>query len=375
MVEYYNIISIFVTGGLLLGLGLILLFLGVPDNPGLENYRKARYPMACAYLFFAAIGIVEYLCCNPSESNIPLIQTVTLAIAVSQAFLFTHTLLALVTVEFPGWRSILRRAIPAILLISAVFTLYLFCMEACFKIAFYGFAGIYALMLIYYTRLFIVGYRLFRTKLDNYFSDFEADRLRWIAFSFFAALSLGVMALLSALFVSILVALLFSVVFNVFYAWFAIRFLNYPYLFQTIEAAMEIEPAEERAPAESEEAVVEADNTAFVALKKRIEPWVVEKGFTETGITINFLAMRLATNRSYLSKYINTVEKKTFRAWINGLRIEEAMKLLRQDPQMNMTLLASQVGFTDKSNFIRQFIHQTGLSPRRWQESNQESPR
>ncbi|GHT58163.1 hypothetical protein AGMMS50239_02150 [Bacteroidia bacterium] len=74
--------------------------------------------------------------------------------------------------------------------------------------------------------------------MDNYFSDMEAGRLHWVAFSFFAALAIGVMALLSSLFMSTLVALLFAVVFDIFYVYFAFRFVNYAHQFHAIERAM-----------------------------------------------------------------------------------------------------------------------------------------
>jgi hypothetical protein len=46
MSELYVILSIFVTGSLLLLAGLMFLFLVVPDSPQLGNYRRARYALA-----------------------------------------------------------------------------------------------------------------------------------------------------------------------------------------------------------------------------------------------------------------------------------------------------------------------------------------
>jgi hypothetical protein len=65
MSELYNILSIFVTSGLLLACGLMLLFMNIPGSPLLGNYRKARYMLACAYLFFVVFEIVEYLLQSP----------------------------------------------------------------------------------------------------------------------------------------------------------------------------------------------------------------------------------------------------------------------------------------------------------------------
>ena len=372
MIAFYNIISIWIPVGLLLAFGLTFLFTGLPDNRGLSNYRKARYTMACAYLFFAGITITEYFFSNASECNIPLLQVIVLIIAVSQAFLFAYTLLALLTVKFSGWWYLFQKSIPIILFILAVVVVYFFGSEACFKAAFYGFAGGYAFLLLFYTRLFLSGYRQFRTKMDNYFSDLQAKQLHWVAFSFFAALTIGIMALLSVVFISIVIVLLFSVTSIVFYTYFAIRFLGYPYLFQTLEAAMTDELPEETPPTETETPIV-TDNTAFAILEKRINQWVADKGFTQQGITINILSKQLITNRSYLSEYINTREKKTFREWINKLRIEEAQKLMLQYPQMTISEIAIQTGFSDTSNFRRLFSHFTKFKPQEWRKANTQS--
>jgi AraC-like DNA-binding protein len=363
MNELYNILSIFITGGLFFAYGIIFLFAPVSGSPLLGNYRKARYAMAGAYLFFVIVEVVEYLFGNPVGYSVSVLQTVTLATSVSQAFLFTFAILALMEVRFPGWKYIFREAAFILLYLLAVIAAYAFCSVTCFGIAFYGFAGIYALILARYTFLFIGRYRQLRYRLDNYYSDEEAGRLRWIVFSFFAALSIGITALLTSVFMSTLAALIFTVIFDIFYTFFAIRFINYPHLFKTeIEQVVAGETMEE-AQADSSP---EPCNSAFVLLEKRIERWIGEKGFIEQGITINTLAAKLITNSKYLSVYINTYKKMTFRKWINELRIEEAKRLLIEEPKTALANIAFALGFSDKSHFLRQFREHTGMSPTEW---------
>jgi AraC-like DNA-binding protein len=198
--------------------------------------------------------------------------------------------------------------------------------------------------------------------MDNYYSDDEAGRLHWVAVSFFASLAVGVTALLSVMSMSTLVVLIFSVVSDIFYTFFAVRLINYAHHFQFIERAMD-----DGAP-DSDSKFISSD--AFILLEKRIEEWIADKGFTQQGITIDLLSVRLATNRSYLSRYANTCKKQTFREWINALRIEESQRLLQQYPEMPLTEIASQVGFSDKSNFIRRFIRHANVSPGVWREKH-----
>jgi AraC-like DNA-binding protein len=355
----------------------MFLFIVIPADPLLGNYRRARYMMAGAYLFFVVAGIVEYLfdTSSPDVSNLALMQTVTLVIAASQAFLFTFAMLALLDVRFPGWRYIFRETACVLLFIIAVVSAYTFFSGNIFRNTFYIFTGIYALLLVRYTFLFFKSYRLFGLRMDNYFSDMEAGRLRWVAFSFFAALAVGVMALLSSLFMSTLVALLFVIIFDIFYIFFAIRFVNYAYQFHTIGRAMDDETPED---AEKQCTVVlhneraagskktKKHSAAFALLEKRIEKWIDDKGFTEQGITIDALAVKLVTNNKYLSTYINTYKKQTFRDWINELRIEEAKILLLQYPELTVNEIAHNTGFSDKSHFLRRFKEQVKLSPTNW---------
>jgi len=207
--------------------------------------------------------------------------------------------------------------------------------------------------------------------MDNYFSGNESERMRWVAFSFFTAFAVGVMALLSSMFTSTLFSLLFTVVFDVFYVWFAFRLINDAHQFQVIEPALESEPTEEPAlPEEIEKQVADTASVSFssapATLERDIRQWVAGKGFTEKGITVNQLASKLCTNRNYLSTYINTYKNKTFREWINELRIEETKILMRQYPDMTINEIALQMGFTDKSLFIRRFTELTGKSPKEW---------
>jgi AraC-like DNA-binding protein len=386
MNELYNVISIFVTGGLLFALGLMLLVTVVPDSPLLGNYRKARYMMACAYLFFVAAGIVEYLfqASPPDVSDIALMQTVTLVIAASQALLFTFALLALLEVRFPGWRYIFREVTYVLLFIAAIFTAYIFCPAETFKVVFYVFSAVYALLLVRYTFLFLGSYRQFQLRMDNYFSDMEAGRLRWVAFSFFAALVVGFIALLSSLFMSTFVALLFAVVFDIFYLFFALRFINYAYHFHVIERALDNEStapytetfhatSPQGDPADSGE-ITGMRNDTLARLEKRIEEWIEDKGFTERGITIDTLSERLGTNGKYLSVYINTRKNQTFREWINTLRVEEAKALLRQHPEMAVKEIALNMGFLTESHFGRHFHALSGFSPSHYRQQNTSHP-
>ncbi len=367
MNELYNSISIFVSSGLLLALGVMLLFTATDESALLGNYRRARRAMACAYLFFAAVNAAEYLL-GGSASDIPLIRTITLAIAASQALLFTLAMLALLEVRFPGWRAIFRETIPVLLLIAAVFTVYTACSEQCFGVAFWIFAGVYAMLLVRYTYLFVHSYRRFRRRMKNWFSDNEADRLRWVAFSFYAALCVGIGALATSVFTSTTSALIFTGVFDLFYLFFAVRFNNYAHRFATIGEAMESDTTEEADQGQQEDLLSPAIvSTIETALRR----WTGEKQYLAPGVRIGEVAQYAGTNVKYLSLYLNNYAGCSFYEWIGSLRIEEAKRLMAGSPEMTVGEVARRVGISDKSNFIRQFTKQMHLSPSVWRQQGQ----
>ena len=364
--DLYIALSLMSTAALLLICGLMFLFIDVPQNQSLGNYRKARNMLAVAYLFFAALNIIELIFVDASqEIDISLNKMITLNIAVSQAPLITLALLSLLEVRFPGWLYIVKKTTPAIAMIIVVSIVYIFLPNHYFEKAFFILCGLYALLLVYYTHLFMSAYRLFRFRLNNYFSDHQAEQMKWVKFSFFAALFVGLLALLSAVYASLETALAFTVVFCLFYPWFAIRFINYAHRFHVIENAMEIEPIEiSKAPISIDDRKL----AEYAALDIKIDKWIAEKKFAEKGILIETLALAFGTNRNHLSVYFNSYKGKSFNAWINELKIEEAKNQMLKNPNMSLIKIAEMAGYTDKSLLIRNFMKQTGISPTEWKQ-------
>lgn len=90
-----------------------------------------------------------------------------------------------------------------------------------------------------------------------------------------------------------------------------------------------------------------------------------EKYFINTNITVRELALQINSNRSYVSQVINDKKAMTFHRFINGYRINEAIRLL-MDPGfdgLSIEGIASSVGFISKSAFYSAFRKITGLTP------------
>lgn len=105
-------------------------------------------------------------------------------------------------------------------------------------------------------------------------------------------------------------------------------------------------------------------------LYDRIEELMVkDKVYRQKDISLDKLASLLNTNRSYISKEINTCSGMSFYNYINHYRIKETVEIL-QDTENDIPLkaLCEDLGFNSVSVFYRSFQKETGVPPSRYRE-------
>lgn len=124
--------------------------------------------------------------------------------------------------------------------------------------------------------------------------------------------------------------------------------------------------SESKSEPEAEEAEPVIDQRRFEEIAEGLERWIAEKGFLQTGLTIKRLADTLRTNRTYLSKYINSTYKTTFRNWISDMRIEYAKECMSGCTDPMLAEISEKSGFTSLSHFMKTFKEKEGISPAKW---------
>ncbi len=109
------------------------------------------------------------------------------------------------------------------------------------------------------------------------------------------------------------------------------------------------------------------DTSANAAYRAKLEQWMQEK---KPYLNPNFrlIDMRevLPLNRTYLSQLIHSEYDSTFYQFVNRYRIEEAKRLLQENPEMRIEDVASGSGFSSREVFTRVFTKETGVTPREW---------
>lgn len=88
--------------------------------------------------------------------------------------------------------------------------------------------------------------------------------------------------------------------------------------------------------------------------------------YKDVDITIEGLADKMGTNRTYLSRVVNEKCQMSFRQWLNHYRIERSIQYMLTHPSANQEEIARESGFLSASSFNHKFKSVTGTSPRLW---------
>lgn len=94
-----------------------------------------------------------------------------------------------------------------------------------------------------------------------------------------------------------------------------------------------------------------------------------EKLYKSSDLTLDMVADRLQTNRSYISKAVNTFAASSFNAYVNSFRIRRAVELL-SDPKTDtpIKVIAEEIGYNNLTSFYKNFQKETGVPPSKYRQ-------
>lgn len=102
-------------------------------------------------------------------------------------------------------------------------------------------------------------------------------------------------------------------------------------------------------------------------LEKALDAWQARQGWREPVRTLGEAAERLGTDTGTLYAYFRARVGLDFRTWRTRLRLEDAKRMLAENPFLPPADAARICGFSNRSNFSRQFLTYTGQTPAEWQ--------
>ena len=95
-----------------------------------------------------------------------------------------------------------------------------------------------------------------------------------------------------------------------------------------------------------------------------------QKLYLNSELKLNDVADALNTNRNLISSCINSQQGCSFSQFVNGYRIEYAKDLIRRKPDMKISEVWMQSGFSTETSFFRTFKAVTGMTPTEWKSTN-----
>ena len=359
---------------LMLFFGFYFLFAKTPEKKIFKNYLRSRQIMGIAMLLLSANYSVHFffgIRFKNADSAI-LMNMSTYFLCYS---LFSSALIMLLDRFYITKRRVWTHIILWIIFstLSGV-VLFLLPSGIMQKFSLFALAAWLVVFGVVLARRVIIAYR----RAIRIFNETQADDIgayiEWLSIFTYWALIFGVgCGLLTFLpdeyvFIWILSSI-------PFYSYLFYSYQNYLLFYEQVENAFEQDiQSEEELLTNSEteleivsEKEVPRSYTEFI---ERVDNWIKTDGYVQQGLTIKELSEILYTNRTYLSAYIKTTYKMTFREWITSLRLEYAKNILKEHPEINIQKLAESSGFLSRSNFIKLFTEKEGCTPAKWKKAN-----
>ncbi len=200
----------------------------------------------------------------------------------------------------------------------------------------------------------------YNRQIANFYSNLESKTILWVNFFLYSFVVTSVISIVFNIIgrgffmESPILLLIPSLIFSVLL--FFIGFLGFMQNHTVIDL-------------ESEEIETENfDNKSYnknVLNDKLLELFVDQSIYKNPDLKITHLSELLNTNRTYISKHINTEFSCTFSDFVNRYRIEEAKKLLSGDSSKTYSLnyISEKSGFGSMGSFMRVFRDSQGITP------------
>ncbi len=148
------------------------------------------------------------------------------------------------------------------------------------------------------------------------------------------------------------------------------EYLKFEKIIQQIEKKEKIE-----APLQAEKSEAQASKGLVIpiateqSILERLDDFEKGNDFTNQNMTLPFLAKKLKTNTKYISEIIHTHKNKNFNTYINELRINYIIHLMKEDPKYlnyKVSYLAEVSGFSSHSSFTVVFKSIAGITPKQF---------
>ena len=373
-------------------LGLVLIFFKSPKTDVYAPYRKSKWMLA-AGMWMTSINIWIWLATftglwtreNAWVASFDTILFYLIGICFTFSFgsLIDYTYISRQRCKITAIKFGATAFIALIAMIDALAAY----RQILLIVALLGVIELCAKHIIFFHRSYLQRSEL----LANYFSSDKKSNVRWLNIShwlFYILLAFGVVSITSGAVINWLLQF-YVVAVNIY---ITVNFIKFANEYETLRLATTEEMiavmdktrsnnlSHEERKKEEEEGKAEGEEVTATSrtkkpykedfrdiLRPRIAVWVKAKAYTHEQFTLEELASRLYTNKTYLSTFIKDEYDMNFSGWVASLRIDEAKRIMMKEPEKRLQEVAFECGFSSLTYFSSVFSKSEGISPSVWQ--------
>lgn len=242
---------------------------------------------------------------------------------------------------------------------------------------------------ITYIVYFDKAYKQSLMDLENYYDEDESHKIKWVRFCYIISMLTNVFFLVYLCLFWFLdykmeIAALYTFWYLLYFLYLTSNFLSFLSTHklvldavahkvltgQDLNLAIGGEARKARRNRRNQPDETTRKETEFRKIEKAIETWVEQKRFCEYDRSRDEIARELGTSTEMLHVYFNTKVGVDFKTWRTELRIAEAKRILLENREISTSVVGEISGFSDRSNFHRQFVKFVGCSPKQWRDSD-----
>ena len=228
------------------------------------------------------------------------------------------------------------------------------------------------ILIVYFNRV----YRKSLKQLEDYYDEEQVSKVRWVRFIY-------IITMLTQSFVLVYIFLprgfmkIYTAWYSLYLLYFTSNFISFlgshkllldAFAHGTLSGRdLNLSKLSSKEPLPAE---AKLSDKELRKLERNVHKWVEAKKYCESDLNREQIAEQLQTTKEYMNIYFTSVVGQDFRTWRTQLRVEEAKDMLLEKKELSLNLVAELCGFSDRSNFHRQFTRFVGCSPKEWRDSN-----
>ncbi len=372
--------SFFITAVVAFTLALLLFFIKVPSSPYTRRLGHTKNTIAGCFALAGAIFIYTMIRIGYEWNDFYPAMMMFVVTALSSVIL-SFSLLNLMEQNPSGndkyWLNIIVVALWSVALVYY----YDYPVKWVRVTAYVSSIVLFVIQCIVHIIAFNNSYTRALHNLEIYYDEDEEHKIKWIRFCY-------IIMMLTQMFVLVYMLLprtmmkVYVLFYALFMLYFAVNFISFLGSHKLLLDAFAYKALSGGAlPAAKKKKAGERRKTGVAggreliytdkdlqSLDRAIERWVEAGKYREFDKTRDEIAAELHTSKELLQTYFAD-RGQDFRTWRTNLRIGDAKVMLLANKDISVNAIGERCGFSDRSNFHRQFQKVVGCSPKQWRDS------